>query len=422
MKNFLLSYFRDDFVRHNAVFFLGSLAVSVLNYAYYPIISRFLSIEAFGEIQAYFSFAAQCGLIASVFGMIILNIKANDTDDKLSEDTVGQLYTLSTLLTSVVALGLILLAPFIGTALHLPSFAGFVLVAATLLISVPRTFAKFHLQAQKMFMKVSITELLVSGGKIIFAFLFILAGTQVAGALAGLLVATVLGLVYVYPFTKDTIGLARFTRLRFTPLIWRELRYGTLILFATGFSTFLYTADIIVVRYFFDSQTAGLYAGIATVARIVVFATGSVAGVTIAHVKLKQTREENHAIMHKALLLVGLVSLGGLFIFFPFPVLVVHLLMGTRFLPLANLLPLLALLMAVVALANLFVMYFLALRRYILIPVAIVSSLSIVISTFFWHNTLNHIVTGFLAGIGLALVLMILLYIFEPSHALPSTE
>ena len=42
MKRLLSAYWRDDFIRHNAIFFAGSMAVAVLNYIYYPIVGRLL--------------------------------------------------------------------------------------------------------------------------------------------------------------------------------------------------------------------------------------------------------------------------------------------------------------------------------------------------------------------------------------------
>ena len=412
MRNRLLSYFSDDFLRHNAVFFVGSIAVAILNYAYHPIISRLLSIEEFGEVQDYISLAIQLGVIATVFGMIILNIKANsETNEK--QETINQLYTLSTITTIIIAVGLIILAPYIGAALNLSGYLGFLLIACIILISTPRTFAKFHLQATKMFGKASLTELIVAGGKIFFAVIFILIGTKVFGALAGFFVATLAGLLYVYPYTKKTIAFSNFSCPRFSPLIKRELRYGILILFAISFTTFFYTADIIVVRYFFDAETAGLYAGIATVARIIVFATGSVAAVTIAHIKLKNTREENHHIMRKALLLVGTMAVAILAVFTLFPALVIKILMGESFLPLADFLPVLSLLMVVVAITNLFVMYFLSLRHYALIAITTLSSLLIISSTFLWHNTIFEIIMSFLAGTSLTLIILAIMYMTE---------
>lgn len=393
------------------------MAVAVLNYAYHPIISRLLSVEEFGELQAYFSLIVQLSIITGVFGRIILNIKTNTSKNESSEDTVNQLYTLSTLITFSIILGLLIGAPYIGAFFNLPGYVGLVLTALILLISIPQTFAKFHLQAEKKFTQISITEFIVSIGKILFAILFILIGTKVAGALAGLLAAVLVGLAYMYPYTKHVIHHTHLVRPHLSPAIWKELHYGTLILFATGFATFLFTADILVVRYFFDSETTGLYAGIATVARIIIFATASVAGVTIAHIKLKNTRIENHAIMRKAIIIVGGMAGTLLLIFSLLPSFIMKMLMGERFLPMANLLPLLSVLMVAIALTNLFIMYFLALRRFILVPITLFGGCTIAIMLFMWHNQIQDIISGLICGVGLVFITLVFLYCFEPKKS-----
>lgn len=420
MKKRLLSYLQDDFLRHNVIFFIGSMTVAVLNYAYHPIISRLLSVEEFGEVQAYFSLIVQIGIISAVFGRIVLNIKTNVSENDTKENVVGQLYSLSTIITGLLALSLIIFSPYLGAILNLPGYMGLALTAAILLISVPLTFAKFDLQAKKEFGKVSVADLITSVGKIIFALLFIYFGAKTLGALFGFFLAIFVGFLYVYPFSKAVIHHSSFARPTFSPAIRTELKYGVLILIATSFITFLYTVDILIVRYFFDAETAGLYAGIATVARVIVFATGSIAGVAIAHVKLKNSLAENHLIMNKSLILVSGIAGSALFVFSFFPDFIVKVLMGERFVSSANLLPLLSVLMAIVAVTNLYIMYFLALRRYFLIPVLFISSFIIVIMTVLWHNSLESILMNLVYGVAFALITLVIFYKFEPNKLVES--
>ncbi len=417
MKNKLRSYLQDDFLRHNVIFFVGSMAVAVLNYAYHPIISRLLSVEEFGEVQAYFSLIAQIGIITGVFGRIVLNIRTNVDDNDAKENTVGQLYSLSTLITAILAFSLIILSPYLGAMLNLSGYMGLILTAGILLISVPITFAKFDLQAKKEFGKVSIADLITSVGKIVFTLLFLYFGTKILGALLGFILAIFVGFIYVYPYSKNTIHWSSFARPSYSPTIRKELMYGVLILIATGFTTFLYTTDILIIRYFFDSETAGLYAGIATVARIIIFATASITGVTIAHVKLKNSRHENHLVMKKSLILVGGIAGSALIIFSLWPELIVKILMGKHFLPMADQLPLLSILMTLVAVVNLFVIYFLALRRYFLVPVLILSSLAIVTVTILWHNSVEAILLGLIGSVAFVLVTLIVFYNLEPDNS-----
>ncbi|MBY0310061.1 oligosaccharide flippase family protein [Patescibacteria group bacterium] len=147
MKDRLLSYYKNDFLRHNVIFFIGSMTVAVLNYVYHPIVSRLLSVEEFGELQAYFSLIVQIGVISGVFGRIILNIKTNISDTDDGQIVVSHLYSLSTIVTALIAATLIIFSPYIGAFFNLPGTIGLLLTGAILIISIPLTFAKFELQA-----------------------------------------------------------------------------------------------------------------------------------------------------------------------------------------------------------------------------------------------------------------------------------
>jgi len=71
----------SSFVRHNAIFFFGSVAVGVLNYVYYPILGRMLSVEAYGEVQALVSLFLQMLVFLVVMSQVTINVVANYTDE-----------------------------------------------------------------------------------------------------------------------------------------------------------------------------------------------------------------------------------------------------------------------------------------------------------------------------------------------------
>jgi O-antigen/teichoic acid export membrane protein len=69
------------FLRHNAIFFIGSVAVGLLNYLYYPVIGRLLSPVAFGEVQTLISLFLQVAIFLMVLGLVTINIVANYKSD-----------------------------------------------------------------------------------------------------------------------------------------------------------------------------------------------------------------------------------------------------------------------------------------------------------------------------------------------------
>ena len=70
----------NDFLRHNAVFFIGSLVIAAFNYVFYPVLSRFLSVSDFGEAQAVISIFIQASILITAFGYVVTNIINNEKD------------------------------------------------------------------------------------------------------------------------------------------------------------------------------------------------------------------------------------------------------------------------------------------------------------------------------------------------------
>jgi len=68
---------QDKFLRHNFIFFCGSMIVAISNYLYHPILSRMMDIESFGEVQALIFLFLLFSMVIGVFRTIVVNIVAN---------------------------------------------------------------------------------------------------------------------------------------------------------------------------------------------------------------------------------------------------------------------------------------------------------------------------------------------------------
>src|SRR5690606_3817783 len=122
-------------------------------------------------------------------------------------------------------------------------------------------------------------------------------------------------------------------------LVKPELNYAGLVLLCMLVMTLLYSVDIVIVKRLFEAEVAGLYGGIAAVARIPFFLTASIAQVLMSSVKRSQPYQQNQKVLKQsALLLVGLGGASTVF-FCIFPEWTVGILMGSAYLPYAHLLP-----------------------------------------------------------------------------------
>ncbi|MGH8465889.1 MAG: hypothetical protein ACRER5_17235, partial [Pseudomonas sp.] len=83
MKHTVQRLRSSDFLRHNLIVFVGSIAISAINYLYYPVLGRLLEPAAFGEVQTVISLFLQVAIFLNVLALLTVNIVTNyDSDDE----------------------------------------------------------------------------------------------------------------------------------------------------------------------------------------------------------------------------------------------------------------------------------------------------------------------------------------------------
>jgi len=402
MQRYLSNYRSSPFLKNNLVFFLGSASVGALNYLYYPVIGRLMNPSAFGEVQTLISLFLQLAIFLNVLSLVAVNLIANSKDDR-AQRIVTELQ-LTALWVSVGVLGVtILAASWLQSALHFTSLWPFILLAVALIAAVPFTFQTAYLRGRERFGATSLANLLVAGGKIVFSAGLVISGFGTAGAIGGLIAAQVVALMYaVTKVTHGHVGtLAHSLSKYWWPdlrLVMSELRYVGFALVGSLAVMLLLSLDVIVVKYFFDAHTAGLYAGVATVARIIFFLTASVAQVLLPAVKLGHPVLKNRGLLVKSAVILSALSLPVLMVCTIRPEFVMHLLMGAQYTTFSSLLAPLAWAIFFVSVANLLVSYCLALRQYVPAVLAMVGTIATYGVMFLKHGSLSDIVTTLLWG------------------------
>lgn len=399
----MLSYLQDDFLRHNLIFFIGSIIVAVLNYLYHPIMSRMLSVEDFGEVQVLFSILSLVAVPLGIFNIIALNLYTNN--NSYESPVVQQFSLLTAYVAGSTAVLLLVLAPFITSVLQLSDTTEILIVAGIIVISAITIFGRAHLQATHRFAITSIANAIGAGGKLIAAIALVYLGFEVMGAIGGLLVASIGSFLYVKFYAKQFIAFPSLRPLRLTPELKKEIGFGFIVLCGTGLITFLTMADIIFAKYFFTPEIAGLYSGISVVGRVVLFLTGSITGVLLTHVKINHSVAENHRFLRKGLILTALIGGSALLVFVLAPKIVVTTLIGESYVSQSDLLPLLSSYIFLVTLINVCISYSIALRQKNVIIIGIFGILCTLMFVFTLPATPTGLVQGFLFSSALTLAL-----------------
>jgi O-antigen/teichoic acid export membrane protein len=329
---------------------------------------RLLHPGNFGEVQTLFSIFAQISILLSVFGLLTINIVVNYDNAVRRNRVIVELERLGLILSAVLLAATVLGGAALQSFFRFGSSMPFVVLALAVVASVPLTFRLAYLRGRQRFGLVSLLSIVAAGGDLVLSVIFVLAGHGTTGAIAGLVAAQCIAFGFAMMcarrngFSESLRGnLFRMPDFRF---IMPELTYAGLVLIGSLGITGLYSIDTIAVKHYFDAHTAGLYAGISTIARIIYFLTASVVQVLMPAVRLQHTPLQNRQVLLKSFGLLAGIGGAALIVFSLLPGFIIRVLMGRTYLPYANLLPRLSLVIFTISILNLFVMYHMALRRY----------------------------------------------------------
>lgn len=393
---------KNSFLKHNAIFFLGSVAVGILNYAYYPVLGRLMDPARFGEIQVLVSLFLQFTIFLNVLSLVTVTITVNYGDKAKAHRMIFELEKLASYLALVLLALSIVGGEFIRQQLHFDSMLPFIALALAMLVSIPLTFRSAYARGQKRFGIASMSQLIGAAVKILFSAGLVALGLGVTGAMGGIVVAQFVAFLYAARYAAR-VGFARpsdtnYGTLPDLQLVLPELKFAGIVFGGLLAITMLMSIDIIVVKYYFDAHTAGLYAGIATVARILFFLATPIAQVLMPLVKTNQPARQNRQLFLKSLLLTALVCGVVLLACVLMPERIIQTLMGVEYITYASLLPPLTLAIFIISIVNLVFMYFLALRRKMIMVVGIIGLVVCVGLMLAWHDNLHAIVQSMLLG------------------------
>jgi O-antigen/teichoic acid export membrane protein len=400
---------KNEFFRHNAIFWLGSLLVSFLNYLYYPITGRLLNPVNFGETQTIISFMTQTGIFLQVLGLVSIGIIKKYPDLNKREIIRHELSRLTLAISVVIFFLTVLLAPVLKSFFNFSSSLPFIVLAISLLVSVPLSFANAYLQGHKRFAILSVSNIVNSASKIILAVIFILLGFKTLGALGGLIVAQLLSLTYalykgsgVRNFLSNNF---KFKRLEIG-LLKPELPFAAMV-FCTSLTTnLLLSFDILVVKHYFPPHRAGLYTGISIISNIIYFACAPFANVLVPSLIPNSKSQQNLNLLKRTLKFTVLIGGSVTIVFLVLPHLVVTILLGHRYSIYSKYLRGLSISIFALSIANILIYYHIGVRHFLVAPTVLIGLVTTLVMLDFWHSNIQYVVTDLVIG---GLVLLALL-------------
>ncbi|MFA5130529.1 MAG: oligosaccharide flippase family protein [Patescibacteria group bacterium] len=395
---------KDPFFRNSALFFSASMVVAFLNYLFHPVLARLLSLQDFGDVQAILAMFGILSTIMGGFSIATVHASVNCEDQNECSAVIASLRRTALILILSIFVILTVGSRFFATELHFSSPWLFVILGGSLVMGALQIFRTGYLQGQRNFKAVSIANILISGGRVLFSAVFVLLGWRAFGASFGILSAQIISFAYVFCKTRKILS-AHATALS-SERVREELGYVVFFAVSTIFVTALYTTSVLVVKRFFSPEIAGAFSGISTIANIVFFATSSFATVLLSSIKRTHANEERRKIFFKATALISVIGLSFSLLCLVFPSFITRILIGARYVPYAYLLPWLVFAFFFASLVNVCVYYSLAMRQKGLILLAICVSFALVLLIAIRHDSPLQIAQNYLAINVIALIAM----------------
>jgi O-antigen/teichoic acid export membrane protein len=245
----------------SVVLLTGSGLVTAINFAYNVAVAQFLGPDGFGQATAVYTLLILLSAVTLSFQIVSAKVVAQQTTPEAKGAAFRAYHRQAWVAGVVLAVLLLLLRNTVSTYLNLPNATLVTLLAAGLAFYVPLGAKRGYIQGACSFRNLATNLVLEGFVRLIGSLALILLGYGVAGVIAAN--AAAVAIAYIFALPK----IAPPTNLKLQ--IDGGFREGLqAIVFFVG-QVGINNCDIVVVKHFFTPTSAGLYAAVALVGRVV---------------------------------------------------------------------------------------------------------------------------------------------------------
>jgi len=385
--------------KQSALVFAGSMAVNACGFIAHAVASRELGVDAYGGLYALINAALIAGLpgafIAPVVAQIAAEFRALHDDGHLRglvEGVADLSIKLGLLYMVIAAFAAIPFSGFLHVPIWSVQFVG-LLAAVTLCLSALRAIA----QGTQDFAGYAVSSGLEGIAKVFGIVLLIAIGMKLGGGIIGFFLGPLCALIYLGTRMRKLYSAAQPHSVRYD---WRRIiNAGAGAAAASIALALMGSADVVLVKHYFDPSAAGLYAAASLGGKILLYLVGFIPTVLLPqaadrHARGAQTRE----VLGGSLLMFAGVALCGLFAFRYFGIDVLHALVGRAFDAAAPLLVSYGLAMVLLALTNALTYYGIATHRLAFTLPLLIATLGTLGAIAVFHPTLASVVQVMVLG------------------------
>ena len=409
IKNFI-KLSKDTAFSGTLVVTAGMLLGSVFSYALQFTLSKKLTLADFGTFNALLSLNMLFGVVILVFSTALIKL----TSELLAQDQLRKLTALFWKLT--------IFAFVIGSIV----FGLFTLfkkgLAADLNISDPNLFIYFglvlgmtlvtvipaaYLQGLLRFKAFALYMFMLAFLRFLVPTVFVYLGYKLVAVFIGIFIAIIMSYIIALLLLKKNF--MHTSNEPLTPYFKQLLLFSIPVFFINMGMNSLNNVDVILVKKFFSETESGLYAGIVTIGKILLFGAGTVSAVMFPQISTLFAKKENYLPKFKVFFVLQLLAvLGGVAFSFLFPQFLV-LMFTKNFLPAVSYVPRFSVFVGLYVLLNFMVLFSLAINKTKVFAFLVPGVAAQFILILFFHSGLTQII-NINIGVTLLLLISVILY------------
>jgi O-antigen/teichoic acid export membrane protein len=392
-------------LKQSLLVFSASMVLNLCGFIAHAVASRELGVTVYGGLYALINAALIGALPAAFVGPVVAQLAAEFRalhDDGhlrgLTKEVGDGFARLGLLYMVVAAFAAIPFARFLHVPVWSAQFVG-LLSGVALYLSALRALA----QGTQDFAGYALSNSIEGIAKVFGIVALIAAGLKLGGGIVGFFLGPLCALFY----------LALRLKRRYHDVVPREVRYdwrrilnaGAGAAAATIAVALMGSADVILVKHYFNEHAAGLYAAASLGGKMLLYLVGFIPTVLLPqaadrHARGAQTRE----VLMSSLVMFASVALCGLFVFRYFGTVVLHALVGRAFDAAAPLLVSYGFAMVLLALTNSLTYYGIATHRIAFTIPLLICTLGTLAAIVLIHTSLGIVVEIMVVGNAVAVL------------------
>jgi len=392
----------------------GVFIGSIFSYLIQIFLGRNLSVEEYGIFNTLLSVSVIIGVLNNTFTTsvvkMVTNLRAKGTPGVLT-----QLYfSISgrTLLLGVfVGFLLFMLRDGVARFLNISDVSILAAFAFYMVVPFVRIAPFAYLQGLLRFKAFAFANVLNNATRLVFAIVAVFAGYKVGGVYVAMGISAIL--VYLFYTLILRRNFTSFEKVDVSDHYRKIILFAGPVLFVQVGMILLNNMDIILVKHYFDSYTAGIYSGLVTVGKVFLFGANTVAIAMFPQISASFSDGSDYVKKFKTFLYFQLfLIVGGILVFWAFPGLIVRIMFGPAYLGAVEYLPKFVIFFGLYVFLNFMTLFLLAIEKtkvYLLqIPAVIFQVVLIVL----FHGSINQVIDMNLITAGL-LALVVTLYSYR---------